>query len=61
MYGSRFRMYGSGFMVQDLVQARTGLRVQGSWLKMYSVGFRLEDVLFMVYGSGSRAGAGFRV
>ena len=54
-------MYGSGFMVQDLVQARTGLRVQGSWLKMYSVGFRLEDVLFMVYGSGSRAGAGFRV
>jgi len=53
--------YGSWRMVEDLVQASTGLRVQGSWLKTYGVGFRLKDVVFMVYGSGSRAGAGFRV
>ena len=54
-------MYGSGCMVEDLVQASTGLRVQGSWLKMYGVGFRLVDILFMIYGSGPRAGAGFKV
>jgi hypothetical protein len=48
-------------MVEDLVQASTGLRVQGSCLKMYGVGFRLKVLLFMVYGSGPRAGAGFMV
>jgi len=53
--------HGSWPMVEDLVQASTGLRVQGSWLKMYGIGFRLVDVLFMVYGSGPRAGAGLRV
>ena len=43
------------------MQASTGLRVQGSSLKMYGVGFRLKAVLFMVYDSGPRAGARFGV